>query len=84
MAERYITVGDWRAVVSSCNRWVYVALGLVLEMSGERRHASVVEVVYSLGHSRWVGVAEPILVGGNIRFVRVENAVVVFRVGQET
>ena len=84
MAERYITVGDWRAVVRSCNRRVYVALGFVLEVPGERRHASVVEVVYSLGRGCWVGVAEPILVGGDVRFVRVENAVVVFRVGQET
>ena len=81
MTERYITVGDWRAVVGSRNRRVYVAPGLVLEVPGKRRYASVVEVVYSLDRGCWMGVAEPILVGGDVRFVGVENTHVVFRVG---
>jgi len=53
-------------------------------MAGKRRHASVVEVVYPLRRCRRLGVAEPILVGGDVRFVGVENTQVIFGIGHET
>ena len=80
----YIRIGDRRAVVGPCDRDVHIARGFVLEPTGKRRYASVIEVVYPLRHSRRLGVAEPVLVGGDVRFVGVEDSQVVFGVGHET
>ena len=84
MIEGNIRIGDGRAVVSPCNGGVHVTPRIVLELPSKGGHASDVEVVYPLFCGRRLGVAEPVLVGSDVGFVRVKNTHIVFGVGQET
>ena len=83
MVVGHIRIGDRRTVVGSCYRDVHITRGLVLKSPGKRRYAADIEVVYSLVHRCRLGVAEPVLVGGYVRFVGVEDSLVVFGVGHE-
>ena len=84
MVEGDIRIGNGRAVVSPRDGGVHVTPRVILEMTGKGGHASDVEVVYPLVHGRRLGVAEPVLVGSDVGFVRVKNTHIVFGVGQET